>query len=139
MDDIKVNLSIVLPGRTLFSKEECLKTIQKESTTKKGKVKKVFTQVEDFAKTDKNTISVYTKENGRELITFYTRKCIPAKQSLNISRDAYKYMTSTESCLSSIKQQRWASMSKKERLEAHLAEIVSSVKGVSFTYKVFED
>lgn len=51
MIDIKLNLSIELPGSTMLSKEECLKTTRKviEKKTKAGKIykKTIEVKVED--------------------------------------------------------------------------------------------
>ena len=41
MSEIKLSLSIVLQGNTVFSKEECLKTTQETITTKNGRKRTV--------------------------------------------------------------------------------------------------
>ena len=145
-NDIKVNLTITLKGSVIMSKEECLKTIQKEITKKNPKNGKIMykkiidIQVEDWDKMDKHTIRV-TNTNGTnpEIITFHTRKCIPATQSLNISKEAYEYMIDKDSCPSWINPSRWSRMSKKEKLEAHLQKITEYLEGVSYVYQIFED
>lgn len=120
MSEIKLSLSIELQGSTMFSKEECLKTTHKviEKKTKAGKI--------------------YKKTNP-EIITFHTRKCKPATQSLNMSKEAYEYMIDKDSCPSWSKLGKWAAMSEKERLEAHLQRTVEHLGGTSYTYQVFED
>ena len=140
MSEIKLSLSIELRGRTLFSKEECLKTTQKTINTKNGKKKTVTKVVEDWDKMEKCSMRV-TDDNGAnpEIITFHTRKCKPAIQSLNISKEAYEYMIDKNSCPSWSKPSKWAAMSKKERLEAHLQKTVEHLGGTSYTYQVFED
>lgn len=144
MSEIKLSLSIELRGSTMLSKEECLKTTQKviERKTKTGKVykKTIEVQVEDWDKMDKHTMQV-TGPNGSdpETITFHTRKCKPATQSLNMSKEAYDYMTSKDSCLPNIKSYVWAKMNKTQRLEAHLDLVCKALKGTSYTYKVFDD
>ena len=82
-----------------------------------------------------------TDNNGTnpEIITFHTRKCKSATQSLNMSKEAYEYMIDKDSCPSWSKPGKWAAMSKKERLEAHLQRTVEHLGGVSYTYQVFED
>lgn len=143
MSEIKVNLSIVLPGRTLLSKEECLKTTQKviEKKLKNGKVfkKTVSVQVEDWSKMNKHSMKVEAKGEKLEIITFYTRQSRPAMQILNISKEAYEYMIDKNCCPSWIKPSRWTTMNKKERLESHLQRTVEHLGGISYTYKVFED
>lgn len=138
MSEIKLSLSIELRGRTMFSKEECLKTTQKTITTKNGRKRTVTKVVEDWDKMGKHTVRV-TDTNGPEIITFHTRKYKPATQSLNISKEAYEYMIDRDSCPSWSKPGKWTAMSKKERLEAHLQRTVEYLGGVSYTYQVFED
>ena len=144
MSEIKLNLSIELPGSTMLSKDECLKTTHKviEKKTKAGKIykKTIKVRVEDKDKMEKHTVRV-TDTNGAnpEIITFHTRKCKPATQSLNISKEAYEYMIDKDSCPSWSKLGKWAAMSKKERLEAHLQRTVAHLGGISYTYQVFED
>lgn len=142
MSEIKLSLSIELRGSTMFSKEECLKTTQKE-VNKKGRDGKFYrrtvtTLVEDWDKMEKHTVRV-TDKNGAnpEIITFHTRKCKPATQSLNISKEAYEYMINKDSCPSWSKPGKWSAMSEKERLEAHLQRTVEHLGGASYTYQVF--
>lgn len=142
MNETKVNLSITIPGSVMFSKEECLKTIQKtvEKKYKNGQViKKFISSTEDnLDMMDKNTIRV-TDGKTFETLVYYTRKCKSATQSINITKESYEYMVSKDSCIPSIKVTRWNAMNKKERLEAHLNEIMLSLGGTSFSYKIFED
>lgn len=144
MSEIKLSLSIELQGSTMFSKEECLKTTHKviEKKTKAGKVykKTIKVKVEDWDKMEKHSMRV-TDEGGTnpEIITFHTRKCKPAAQSLNMGKEAYEYMIDKNSCPSWSKPSKWATMSKKERLEAHLQRTVEYLGGTSYTYQVFED
>ncbi len=144
MIDIKLNLSIELPGSTILSKEECLKTTRKviEKKTKAGKIykKTIEVKVEDWDKMEKHSMRV-ANINGTnpEIITFHTRKCKPATQSLNMSKEAYEYMINEDSCPSWSKPGKWTAMSEKERLEAHLQRTVEYLGGISYTYQVFED
>ena len=144
MSEIKLSLSIELQGSTMFSKEECLKTARRviEKKIKAGKIykKTIEVKVEDWNKMEKHTMRV-TDEGGTnpEIITFHTRKCKPAMQSLNMGKEAYEYMIDKNSCPSWSKPGKWAAMSEKERLEAHLQRTVEHLGGVSYTYQVFED
>ena len=144
MNEIKLNLSIELPGSTMLKKEECLKTTHKviEKKTKAGKIykKTIKVEVEDWDKMEKHSMRVADKNGtNTEIITFHTRKCKPATQSLNISKEAYEYMIDKDSCPSWSKPSKWTAMSKKERLEAHLQRTVEHLGGTSYTYQVFED
>lgn len=144
MNEIKLNLSIELPGSTMLSKEECLKTTRKviEKKTKAGKIykKTIEVKVEDWDKMEKHSMRVTNiKGTNPEIITFHTRKCKPAAQSLNMSKEAYEYMINEDSCPSWSKPGKWAAMSEKERLEAHLQRTVEYLGGISYTYQVLED
>lgn len=124
MTEIKVNLSVVLKGRTMLSEQECSKN-PKESYND---------EVQTFTMYDKRG------KGHLERISYKTRKYIPARQSLNISKEGYEYMTGKERPdFFRGSSKRWENMSKKERIEAHLQEICSSLNGVSYTYKVFDD
>lgn len=144
MSEIKLSLSIELQGSTMFSKEECLKTARKviEKKIKAGKIykKTIEVKVEDWNKMEKHSMRV-TDEGGTnpEIITFHTRKCKPAMQSLNMGKEAYEYMIDKNSCPSWSKPGKWTAMSEKERLEAHLQRTVEHLGGTSYTYQVFED
>lgn len=142
--EVKVSLTIGLPGAIMWSKEECLKTTHKviEKKTKAGKIykKTIKVRVEDWDKMEKHSMRVAnTNGTNPEIVTFHTRKCKPATQSLNISKEAYEYMIDKDSCPSWSKPGKWAAMSKKERLEAHLQRTVAHLGGTSYTYQVFED
>lgn len=140
MSEIKLSLSIELQGSTIFSKEECLKTTQETIITKNGRKRIVTKVVEDWDKMKKHTMRVTgTDSTNPEIITFHTRKCKPATQSLNMSKEAYKYMIDKDSCPSWSKPGKWAAMSEKKRLEAHLQRTVEHLGGTSYTYQVFED
>lgn len=142
-NEIKVSINITLLGRVMLSKDECLKTTQKEIIKKNNKTgksyKKIITEVvEDLSKMDKSTIKV--SENGRnnEVLTIYTRKCKPATQSINLCKDTYDYMTSKE-CPEWCKVSVWNQMGKKAKLEAHLKKIAEHLGGKLESYQIFED
>lgn len=138
--EIKVSLTIGLPGAIMWSKEKCLKTIKETITTKNGRKRTVTKVVEDWDKMEKHTMRVTDKDGTNpEIITFHTRKCKPATQSLNMSKEAYEYMIDKNSCPSWSKPNKWAAMSEKERLEAHLQKTVEHLGGISYTYQVFKD
>lgn len=144
MNEIKLSLSIELQGSTMFSKEECLKTTHKviEKKTKAGKIykKTIKVKVEDWDKMEEYSMRVTNRDGiNPEIITFHTRKCKPATQSLNMNKEAYEYMIDKDSCPSWSKPSKWAAMSKKERLEAHLQRTVEHLGGTSYTYQVFDD
>lgn len=143
--DVKVNLTITLKGSVIMSKEECLKTIQKEITKKnpkngKAMYKKIIDiQVEDWDKCDKNVIKVSEKNNNNpETITFFTRKTKPAIQVIGISNKAYDYMISNV-CPEWSTMSEWARMSKKAKLESHFNNIAEYLGGKVSSYQIFDE
>ena len=124
--EIKISLSIILQGRVMYSQEQA-KALEKE---------KVGTGYDTFSMRVKGK-----KSNGKkniQTITVETRKCKPAGQSLNLSMDAYDYMTGKEAPYF-VKPRDWEKLTKKQRLEAHLKRIVEELGGVSFTYAVLDN
>lgn len=147
MTEIKVRLSMSVPGAQLLSSQECdknpkdnynIETVTVKFVKKKGKLHK-------------------------ENITVRTRKCRTAKQCLNISKEAYDYMTAadhppmerlakkvyitktvgkgkngkpkkvtTESTV-------WAQMSPMKRLNWHMARTAESLGAVDYQFEVLDD
>lgn len=134
MSEIKLNLSIETPGRAMFRENECLKKIERH-LKRNGKTRLLIDTVYDSDKTEKNILVL---DKG-DVYTYHTRKCIPARQIVNISKEAYTYMVGNDSTPSHITHKAWIGMSKKERLQTHLKMIADDLGGTSYTYKVFED
>lgn len=125
MNEIKVSLSIVLQGSIMYSQEQA-KALEKE---------KVGTGYDTF---NMRVESLKDGKKDAETITIKTRKCKPAGQSLNLSMDAYDYMTGKEAPYF-VKAKDWERLTKKQRLEAHLKRICEELGGVSFTYAVLDN
>lgn len=125
-NEIKVSLSVTLQGSVMLSQEQA-KALEKE---KEG------TGYDTF------NMRVEGKKSGGkkdvQTITVKTRKNKPASQSLNLSMDAYDYMTGKEAPYF-VKARGWERLTKKQRLEAHLKRIVEELGGVSFTYAVLDN
>lgn len=124
-NEIKVSLSVILQGSVMLSQEQA-KALEEE---------KVGTGYDTFS------MRVEGLKNGKkdaETITVETRKCKPAGQSLNLSMDAYDYMTGKEAPYF-VKPRDWEKLTKKQKLEAHLKRIVEELGGVSFTYAVLDN
>lgn len=125
MIDIKLSLTIELQGSSMFSSQSC---------EENGKPL--------LEKHDLNTVSFKDKNDKRCVINFLTRKCIPARKSINICREAYEYFVSAEepANFKGFRQgQHWKNMSKTERLEWHLNNIAENFEGKVIDYHVFED
>lgn len=123
MSEIKISVSITLPGGVMLTQAEA-KQLEKEKTGTGFDITKL--KVED-------------KKGNKDVLSIKTRKYKSCSQSINMSREAYDYMTSKDSCLPNIKSYVWAKMNKTQRLEAHLDLVCKALKGTSYTYKVFDD
>lgn len=118
MAETKVSLSIALPGRTMFSKESSFKNDKLDP----DKFNKSFMKISD----------------GRghfETIVINTRKCINAKQVINISEDAYNYFISD---VNPDYRNDWKSLSKEARLHWHMTELAKSMGGEMLDYRVLD-
>ena len=143
MDDSKVLVNIQLRGRIMYDPKDCMKTMSKEILIKKGRsVGKTAIrqfQVEDWSKMDTESVNIRNFEtNKTEKIVFHTRQCRPAQQVINITKESYNYMISSE-CPEKMSQSLWKSMSKKQRLEYHLNLTAEALGGKLLSYTVFED
>lgn len=117
--NIKISLSIELPGSTMFSKEASFKN----ATPLPDKHNKEFMKIKNG--------------NGNlETITINTRKCIPAKQVINISEEAYNYFISDEKPPEY--RSDWKKMSSAARLYYHLDSIAKAMGGKMIDYKVLD-
>lgn len=163
MVDVKVNLTVLLPGSTMMSKQECLKQLKEEVKDKKGHVLKDkkgnvrfrTRLVPDPEKHDYHSVKVIDKNGRPEYLPYYTRKCIPAKQVLNISTAAYFYFISNEvpqgyrapanfkpymslKKMSAV-QQAWVALSEDEKLKWHLERTAETLGGTLLDYVVYDD
>ena len=138
---IKVNLSIVLPGSTMLSEQECSKQL-KDTIIKKGKKKIITKTVYNKENNTENRIFLDYKDNDgirhREPLFFMTRNTIPCKKSINISKEAYDYMVSAE-CPAWEKMGEWKQLSRIKRLISHMQRICDNEGGISFEFQIFED
>ena len=123
MSEIKLSVSITIPGRVMFSEAE-VKAIEGEKKS---------------AGFDLNRVYVTGKKGTKDILNVLTRKTRHAKQSINMYKEAYDYMISKDSCPPDIRQTVWDKMNSKQRLEDHLERICKSLEGISYTYKVFND
>lgn len=121
-NEVKVNLSITLPGRVMISEQ-----VAQNKPENYESFSMIVTDVNNKKKKDS------------ERITVKVRKCVPALQSINLSVDAYESMTSKMEVPSWSKIGTWTTMSEKQRLEAHLKRITEALGGLSFTYKVLDN
>lgn len=124
MSEPKVRLNLVIPGNQMYTDDE-IKGMTKDKAFNYSKLEVSF-------RNNKN------KKPSTQILNIYTKKCKPAKQSIQLMEEAYHYMISNNTPeFSNIK--KWKALSKKQRLEEHLARIASNFNAISFTYEVLED
>lgn len=145
MTEVKVRLSMSVPGAQMLTQGECDKNPKESYNTEKVEVK-------------------YRTKKGKlqkETIEFHTRKNRLAKQLICISKEAYEYMTDpnlppTDKLAKKIFVTRnvgnikgkkttvettiWAHhFNSVRRLEWHLAKIAESMGAVKFQFEILED
>lgn len=143
MDNIKLSLSIILPGGVMYSREESLKELKKVKKNKYGKpIKKdgeiqyTTEVVEDFNRHDSFIVKV-KDDRGKEVpITVLTRSTKPARQVINMSEEAYNYMISRETPAGFFGN--WNSMSQAQKLKWHCFNIAHQLGGYLDSYQVMD-
>lgn len=143
MTSIKLSLSILLPGSTMFSKQECLKQLTKPVKNRSGKVVrkkgKILTKtytVPDFDKHDSFTLKIEQKGKAPEQIRVFTRKSKPARQIINMSEEAYQYMTSKEQPAEF--RGTWNALTIHQKLLWHCNRIAASLGGIVENFQVLD-
>lgn len=112
---VKVSLTIRLEGSTLIRKSE--------------------PEVIGFQMRKKSK-SGYRYVKGETI--HYPLCTKPAMKHIDLSPEAYKYMTSGETPYRS-NSKKWGGLTSKQRLEAHLQRICESCNGKSFSYTILQD
>lgn len=143
MTEVKVRLSMSVPGAQMLSSQECDKNPKK------------FYNVE--------SLTIKKGKNSKERLKIKTRKCRLVKQCINISKEAYDFMTAPDQpptkqfskkvYLTKIVGKRkdgklkkevvestlWAQMSTVKRLNWYMNSIAESLGAVGYTFEVLED
>ena len=127
MSEIKVRLSMSVPGAQMLSSQDCEKMSKKDAYD--------YSTLTISYKEKKGKKSVIKKDT----LHINTRKSKPAKQCVSISKEAYDYMTDAKEIPSSKLVRTWANMSKAKRLEYHLNLIAENFGATSFSYEVLDD
>lgn len=136
MVEPKISLSLLIPGASMLSSQECDKN-PKESYNK-NKVLISFTKGKG-----KNQKKV------KELLVVNTRKQKLVTQNINICKEAYHHMLSTptsQKLSKVIKTNKngdiirvWDTLSVHERLKHHFDLIAHDLRAVSYSYEILED
>ena len=131
MSNVKLSVTIVLPGRTMMTSQECEKN---PKVNYRRHV--IMLPVKRF---DDKSKKAFTKN---EPLEFHTRKCQKAKQVIRMSDEAYEYMTSVtcpEWFFPIGGPNQWKKLSNIQRLEYHLDRVCASLGGISYTYDIYKD
>lgn len=119
-NEVKLRLSLVIPGATMLSSQECDKNPK-----------------ENYE--DSQVVLSYTKKGGKRVTKSFkikTRKCRTAKQNINICEDCYKYMLNTPS---DAKLKRiWNNLPKGVRLKHHFDLIANDLNAISYSYEMLD-
>lgn len=119
MSEIKVRLSLSVPGAQKISWEEAQKNPQQSYDTHRIKV--------EFD-TDKG--------KQQETLVIKTRKQKLIKQNIQISKEAYEHMIN-EAPLERVKG--WASMSRNQKLHYHFQKIAESLGAKDYHFEILDD
>lgn len=130
MNDVKLRVSLLVPGARMLTRKECRKN-PKESYNEE--ILKV--SYKDKGKVKKETLHVKTRKN------------ITVRQNINICESAYRYMLTDDAPpapkyakivrKSGKKAVRlWDTMSSKERLNAHMELLAQHFNAVDFSYEI---
>lgn len=148
MVNIKLSLSIILPGGVMYSQEESLKKLSKPVKNKKGKIVKKQGKpvtrevlVPDYAKNDVTEITLHTpnEENQETKLTVFTRKFKPARQVINMTEEAYEAMLSKEAPYNYRDEfGPWRKLSKNQKIKWHCIQIATSVGGEFDSFQVLD-
>lgn len=145
MDDVKINLTMVIPGAIMVSEQECSRQLKKPITNRHGKQLKdkegnlLYEEdtIPNLSKLNKHTVKVTDEHQRTKDIVYYTRKVKKAKQVINITKAAYDYYISNEVPFGYKKS--WKSLSKEQKIAWHLNAICEELGGQMVSYVVFED
>lgn len=121
MSEIKVNLSLTLPGSVLLSEKECSKN-----------PKHCYSSFSMRINGD-------TKRKQKEVIHVKTRKSKPAKQNIKLSREAYDYMTDGKACPDLRLKKVWSNFTSAQRLQYHCSQIAEALGATDFTFVILDD
>lgn len=137
MVELKISLSLLIPGAGMLSSQECDKS-PKENYDEHNMLIRVT-----------KGKGKHQKEREKSLI-IRTRKQKLAIQKLNICEEAYKYMLSTPTSVKlsrptkrnkdgDVIERVWDTMSVHERLKKHFDLLAHDFHAVSYSYEILDD
>lgn len=137
MIETKLSLSLLIPGTSMLSSQECEKNPKNSYDEHKVLIK-------------------YTKGKGKtqkqvkKLLTIHTSKQKLIPHHMNISEEAYKYMLETPTAhkyskpikwnsAGEVVQRIWDIMSVDDRLRKHFDMVAHDLRAVSYSYEILGD
>ena len=131
MLEIKVSATFLLPGSTL---------VAEKPISKKGKSKEQLEQLkQEYYRTHKQETVAFYCNRQRHIIEIWVRKGKPVTQKINLCKEAYDYMTSSEGWAGVSSKHDWARTSKRMRVKSHLMQIAESLGGTLLDFAILED
>lgn len=128
MIDVKVRASFILQGSILPAEQSTLKS-GKKKRKKKEKEKKEF-------QVNYKTETIKLK---KETVTIKLRQAKPVTQTIQLSLDAYNYMTDPKIIAYGKNSREWGQLSKNKRLKYHLEQMAEDLCGTLDSFVVLED
>lgn len=137
MSNVIGRLRIELPGSQMRSEQEC----SEQLTDKEGKI--TIRPIQDM--NDYTPINIATKAIGKEshkvflrkeTLHVYTRKSVPAIQSMPITEDFYEGCLNTP--LNKVSPKHWKRLAEDARLKMHMEQIAADFNGKFIDYTLFE-
>lgn len=120
MDNIRISLTVALPGSVMVTQAQ-------------AKEQKNLYNVEEISLTS-------IGKNGKkktETLNILTRKCIPAKQAINMSEDALEHFK--KSPISGYKTKEWLRLSVRQRVKLHCEEHAAYLGGKLIDFHIFDE
>ena len=133
MVELKLSLILVLPGSIMVSQQEA-----------ENKPEELTEEHKTFLSKGYKT----KKGKGPKVITFRTRKSIPARQVLQMSKEAYKAMLEEPTSpkyskiVAKVKGKHirvWETMSEDDRIKKNCELIAHDMGAISFDYNILGD
>lgn len=122
MSEIKVNLSLTLPGGVLLSEQEC-----------SGNSKKKNESYDYFCMT------VTDADGTKDTINVAVRRSKNVKQNIKLSKEAYDYMTDKAICPNPKLKKGWEKFTVNQRLKYHCEQIAEALGAIGFSFEVLDD
>lgn len=72
-------------------------------------------------------------------VKYWPLEAVPASQHINMTKEAYDYMISSNCPAWFHKPKEWKRFNQTQRLECHLARTCQHFKGTSYSYIILED